>query len=168
MFLVMLSNACFMYQPRVNSPLIELLEKANKQKKQPNKISPKELANMKKTYDAASTFTAMVNKTFNKRIAYKDFELMHEAIDYDFQSNQANNNRSRRCHSKHSISDEDSDDDKPPPPCKRQKPGFKSVVTACHNESDNDDNDNDHEDNDDDFDDANEDDDDDDDGDDND
>jgi hypothetical protein len=38
---------------------------------------------MKKTYDAASAFTAMVNKTFKKSIAYKDFELMHQAIDYE-------------------------------------------------------------------------------------
>jgi hypothetical protein len=36
-----------------------------------------------------------VNKMFNKSIAYKDFELMHEAIDCDVKSNQANNNRSR-------------------------------------------------------------------------
>jgi hypothetical protein len=50
---------------------------------------------MNKTYDAASAFTAMVYKTFNKSVAYKDFELMHEAIDYDVQSNQANNYRSR-------------------------------------------------------------------------
>ncbi len=122
----------------VNSALIELLEKANKQKTQPTKISPKELANMKKTYEAASAFTAMVNKRFNKSSAYKDFELMHQAIDYDVKSNQANNNRSRQCHSKHSTFNENSDDDEPPPPCKRQKSGFKSVVTACRNESDDD------------------------------
>jgi hypothetical protein len=120
---------------------------------------------MKKTYDATSTFTAMVNKRFNKSVAYEDFELMHEAIDYDVKSNQANNNGSRQHHSKHSTSDENSDDDKPHPPCKSKKSGFKSVFTACRNESDNDNNDNNNEDNDDDFDDANEDDDDDDDGD---
>ncbi len=38
---------------------------------------------MKKTYDAASAFTSMVNKMFNKSIAYENFELMHQAIDYD-------------------------------------------------------------------------------------
>jgi hypothetical protein len=32
----------------VNSALIKLVEKANKQKTQPKRISPKELANMKK------------------------------------------------------------------------------------------------------------------------
>jgi hypothetical protein len=110
----------------------------------------------------------MVNKTFNKSGAYKNFELMHQAIDYDVKSNQANSNQSRQLHSKHSTSDENSDDDKPPPPCKRQKSGFKSIFTACHNESDNDDNDNDNEDYDVHFDDANKDDDDDYDGDDND
>jgi hypothetical protein len=123
---------------------------------------------MKKTYDAASTFAAIVNKTFNKSGAYKDFELMHQAIDYDVKSNQANKNRSRQCYSKHSTSDENSDDDEPPLPCKRQKSGFKSFFTARCNESDDDDNDNDNENNDVDFDDANKDDDDDDDGDDND
>ncbi len=71
-------------------------------------------------YDAASAFTAMVNKTFNKSGAYKDFELMHQAINYDVKSNQANNNRSRQLHSKHSTLNENSDDDEPPPPCKRQ------------------------------------------------
>jgi hypothetical protein len=125
----------------VNSALIELLEKANKRKTQPKKKSPKELANMKKSYDPASAFTAMVNKTFNKGSAYKDFELMHQAIDYDFKSNQANNNRSRQLHFEHSTSDENSDDDEPPPPCKRQKSGFKSVVTARRNECDDNDND---------------------------
>jgi hypothetical protein len=81
----------------------------------------------------------MVNKTFNKSGAYKEFELMHQAIDYNVKSNQANNNRSRQLHSKHLTSDENSDDDEPPPPCKRQKSGFKSVVTACCNEIDDDD-----------------------------
>ncbi len=80
-----------------------------------------------------------MNKTFNKSGAYKNFEIMHQAIDYDVKLNQANNNRSRQLHSKHSTSDENSDDDEPPPPCKRQKSGFKSVVTARCNESDNDD-----------------------------
>jgi hypothetical protein len=81
----------------------------------------------------------MVNKTFNKSGAYKDFELMHQAIDYDVKSNQANNNRSRQLQSKHSTFDENFDDDEPPPPCKRQKSGFTSVITACCNESDDND-----------------------------
>jgi hypothetical protein len=70
----------------VKSALIESLEKANKQKTQPKKNSPKELANMKKAYDAASAFTAMVNKMFNKSSACIDFEPMHQAIDYDVNS----------------------------------------------------------------------------------
>jgi hypothetical protein len=74
---------------------------------------------MKKTYRATSTFTAMVNKPFNKSGAYKAFELMHQAIDYDVKLNQANINRSRQRHSKHSTSNENSDDDKSPPPYKR-------------------------------------------------
>jgi hypothetical protein len=108
----------------------------------------------------------MVNETFNKNGAYKDFELMHQAIDNDIKSNQANNNQSRQLHSKHSTFDENSDDDKPSPPCKRQKSGFEYVVTARHNESDNDDDDNENEVKDVDFDDSNRDDNDDDDGDD--
>ena len=123
----------------VNSALIKFLEKANKQKTQPKENSSQELANMKITYDATSAFTAMVNKTFNKSRDYEDFELMHQAIDYDVKSNQANNNQSRQCHSKHSTSAKNSDDDKPPPPCKRQKSGFTSVITACCNESDDND-----------------------------
>ncbi len=103
----------------MNSALIKFLEKANKQKTQPKENSSQELANMKITYDATSAFTAMVNKRFNTSSAYKDFELMHQAIDYDVKSNQANNSRSRQLHSKHLSSDENSDDDKPPPPCKR-------------------------------------------------
>ncbi len=94
---------------------------------------------MKNTSDTADAYTSMVNKTFNKSGAYKVFELMHQAIDYDVKSNQANNNRLRQLHSKHSTSDENSDDDEPPPPCMRQRSGFKSVVTACRNESDDDD-----------------------------
>jgi hypothetical protein len=121
---------------------------------------------MKKTYDAASTFTAMVIKTFTNSGVYEDFKLMHQVHDYDVKSNQANNNWSRQRHSGHSTSNENSDDDEPPPPCKRQKSGFKSVVTARHNESDNDDDDNDIDNNDVDFDDTNKDDDDEDDGDD--
>jgi hypothetical protein len=89
---------------------------------------------MKKTYDTASAFTSMVNKTFNKSGAYKDFELLHQAIDYDVKLNEANNNWSRQLHSKHSNSNENSDEDKPPPSCKRQKSGFKSAVTARRNE----------------------------------
>ncbi len=81
----------------------------------------------------------MVDKTFNKSGAYEDFELMHQAIDYDVKLNQANSNQPRKLHSKHSTSDENSDDDKPPPPCKRWKSGFKSVFTARRNESDDDD-----------------------------
>ncbi len=79
----------------VNSAFIELLEKANKKKKQTKKKSPNDLANMIKTHYAASAFTAMVNKRFNKSIANKDFELMREALDYNVKSNKANNNRSR-------------------------------------------------------------------------
>jgi hypothetical protein len=94
---------------------------------------------MKKTYGAASAFTAMVNKMFNKSSACKEFKLMHQAIEYDVKSNQANKNRSRQLHSKHSTSVENSDDDEPHPPCKRQKSGFKFVITACCNESENDD-----------------------------
>jgi hypothetical protein len=94
---------------------------------------------MKKSYDAASAFTAMVNKTFNKSGAYGDFELMHQAIDYDVKSNQANKNWSRQLHSKHSTTNENFDNDEPPPPCKRQKSGFKSIITARLNEIDNDD-----------------------------
>jgi hypothetical protein len=96
-------------------------------------------------------FTAMVNKTFNKSVPYKDFELMNEATVYEVKSkNQANNKRSRG-NSKDLKSDDSYDDDKPSPPSKKQKSGFKSVITTSHEESNDDNEDNDNKDNDDDF-----------------
>jgi hypothetical protein len=61
-------------------------------------------------------FTTMVNKTFNKSIPYKDFELMNEATVYEVKSkNQANSKRSRG-NSEDLKSDDSYDDDKSPPP----------------------------------------------------
>jgi hypothetical protein len=135
----------------VNSALKELLEEANRQKKQAKQISTKELVNMKKAYDAASAFTAMVNKTFNKSIPYKDFELMNEVTINEVKSKNQANNKQSRGNSEDLKSDDSYDDDKPPPPSKKQKSGFKSVITASHEESNNDNKDNDNIDNDDNF-----------------
>ena len=60
----------------VNTFLIKSLQKADKRKKLA-KSFPKELANMKKAYDAASTFTTIMSRTFNKSVHYKDFEEMN-------------------------------------------------------------------------------------------
>ncbi len=136
----------------VNSALIELLEKANRRKKQAKKNSPKELANMKKAYVAPSAFTAMVNKTFNKSISYEDFELMNEATVYEVKSKNQANNKWSRSNSEDSKSNDSYDDDKPPPPSKKQKSGFKSVIITSHEESNNDNENNDNKENDDDFD----------------
>jgi hypothetical protein len=38
------------------------------------KIIPKEFANMKKAYDAASTFTTIMSNMLDKSVPYKDFE----------------------------------------------------------------------------------------------
>jgi hypothetical protein len=62
----------------VNTALIESLQKAEKQKKLAKKNSPKELANMKKAFDAASAFTTIMSRAFNKHIPYKDFEEMNQ------------------------------------------------------------------------------------------
>ncbi len=102
----------------VNSALIELLEKANRQKKQAKTFSPKELANMKKACDIALAFTAMVNKTFNKSVPYKDFEVMNEATVYEVKSKNQANNKWSRGDSEDSKSNDIYDDDKPPPPSK--------------------------------------------------
>jgi hypothetical protein len=60
-----------------------------------------------------------VNKTFNKSIPYKDFELMNEATIYEVKSkNQANNIQSRG-NSDDSKSNDSYDDDKLPPPSKK-------------------------------------------------
>jgi hypothetical protein len=62
----------------VNTALIESLQKAEKQKQLAKKKSPKELANMKKAFDAASAFTTVMSRTFNKSVPYKDFEKMNQ------------------------------------------------------------------------------------------
>ncbi len=60
-----------------------------------------------------------MNKTFNKSIPYKDFELMNEATIYEVKSkNQANNIQSRG-NSDDSKSNDSYDDDKLPPPSKK-------------------------------------------------
>jgi hypothetical protein len=50
-----------------------LRSKRNWQKK-----SPKELANMKKAYDAASAFTTIMSNMLDKSIPYEDFEEMNQ------------------------------------------------------------------------------------------
>jgi hypothetical protein len=61
----------------VNTFLIESLHKADKRKKLA-KSFPKELANMKKAYDAASTFTTIMNNTLDRGVPYKDFTEMNQ------------------------------------------------------------------------------------------
>jgi hypothetical protein len=107
---------------------------------------------MKKAYDAASAFAAMVNKRFNKSVPYKDFELINVATVYEIKSKNQANNKWSRGNSEHLKCDDKYDDDKPPPPSKKQKSSFKSVITTSHEESNNDNKDNYNKDNDDDFD----------------
>jgi hypothetical protein len=61
----------------VNTALIKSLQKAEKRKKLAKK-TPKELANMKKAYDAASTFTTIMSNMLDKSVPYKDFEEMSQ------------------------------------------------------------------------------------------
>jgi hypothetical protein len=44
------------------------------------KISPKELANMKKAYNIASAFTTIMSNTLDKSVPYKDFEEMNQDV----------------------------------------------------------------------------------------
>ncbi len=119
----------------VNTALIESLQKAEKQKKLAKKNSPKELPNMKKAFDAASAFTTIMSKTFNKSIPYKDFEEMSQdrlhQVNLTTQENPA-------CDGDKNPSNTSSSDDKAPPPKKKQKSSFKSVLKTCGEESDND------------------------------
>jgi hypothetical protein len=61
----------------VNKILIESLEKADKIKKIKKKPSIKEIENMKKAYNAASTFTTIMNNVLNSRKGYVDFQEMN-------------------------------------------------------------------------------------------
>jgi hypothetical protein len=62
----------------MNTALIESLQKAEKQKNLAKKNSPKELANMKKAYDAAFAFTTIMSNTLDKSVPNKDFEEMNQ------------------------------------------------------------------------------------------
>jgi hypothetical protein len=61
----------------VNTFLIKSLQKADKRKKLAKK-NPKELANMKKAYDAASVFTTIMINTLDRSIPYKDCTEMNQ------------------------------------------------------------------------------------------
>jgi hypothetical protein len=78
---------------------------------------------------------------------------MNETTVYEVKSKNQANNKWSRGNSEDSKSNDSHDDDKPLPTCKKQKSGFKSVITTSHEESNNDDEDNDNNNNDDDFDD---------------
>ncbi len=62
----------------VNRVLIELLEKAEKKKNTTTKYSIKEIENMKKIYNAASTFTTIMNKLLQKSGGYNNIEEMND------------------------------------------------------------------------------------------
>jgi hypothetical protein len=98
------------------------------------------------------TFTARVNKRFNKSVPYEDSKLMNEATVYEVEPKNQANNKWSRGNTEDSKSDDSYDDDKPPPPSKKQKSGFKSVISTSHEESNNDNEDNDNKDSDDDYD----------------
>jgi hypothetical protein len=61
----------------VNTFLIESLQKADKRQKLA-KFSPKQLANMKKAYDAASASTTIMNNTLDRSVPYEDFTEMNQ------------------------------------------------------------------------------------------
>ncbi len=62
----------------VNTFLIKSLQKTDKQKKLAKRISPKELANMKKAYDAASAFTTIMKNRLDRSIPYENFTEMNQ------------------------------------------------------------------------------------------
>jgi hypothetical protein len=61
----------------------------------------------------------MANKTFNKSVPYKDFELMKEATVYEVESKNQANNKWSKGNSEDLKSDDSYDDDEPPPPSKK-------------------------------------------------
>jgi hypothetical protein len=63
----------------VNAALMDNLKKAEKRKTLNKKISLKEFTNMNKNFDAASAFTAIVNR-LDKTDTYIDFQEIHEGI----------------------------------------------------------------------------------------
>jgi hypothetical protein len=119
----------------VNTALIESLQKAEKQKKLAKRNSPKELANIKKSYDHASTFTTIMSNTLDKSIPYKDFEEMNQdmlhQVDLTIEENPTGD-------SDENSSNNSSSEDEAPPPKKKQKSSFKSVLKTRGEESDND------------------------------
>jgi hypothetical protein len=122
----------------VNTALIESLQKAEKQKKLARKKSPKELADMKKAYDAASAFTTIMSNMLDKSVPYKDFEEINQdmlrQVNLTIEENPTGD-------SDKNSSDNSSSEDEAPPPKKKQKSSFKSVLKTSGEESD-DDNDN--------------------------
>jgi hypothetical protein len=63
----------------------------------------------------------MVNKTFNKSVPYKDFELMNEDTVYDVKSKNQANNKWSRGNSEDLKSDDSYYDYEPHPSSKKQK-----------------------------------------------
>ncbi len=90
---------------------------------------------MKKAFDAASAFTTIMSRTFNKSVPYEDFkemnqDMLHE-VNLTIQENPT-------CDGDENSSDTSSSDNKAPPPKKKQKSSFKSVLKTHGKESDND------------------------------
>jgi hypothetical protein len=122
----------------VNTALIESLQKAEKRKKLAKENSPKELTNMKKSYDAASAFTTIMSNTLDKSIPDKDFEEMNQdmlrQVNLTIEENPTGDGYEN-------SSDNSFSEDEAPPPKKKQKSSFKSVLKTHGEESDDDNND---------------------------
>ncbi len=108
----------------VNTALIKSLQKAEKRKKLAKK-TPKELANMKKAYDAASTFTTIMSNMLDKSVPYKDFEEMSQDmlcwVNLTIEENPTGDGDKN-------SSNNSSSEDEAPPPKKKWKSSFKSVL----------------------------------------
>jgi hypothetical protein len=88
-----------------------LRSKRNCQKK-----SPKELANMKKAYDAASALTTIMSNMLDKSVPYEDFEEMNQdmlrQVNLTIEENPTGEGDQN-------SSDNSSSEDKAPPPKKK-------------------------------------------------
>jgi hypothetical protein len=90
---------------------------------------------MKKTYDAASTFTTIMNNTLDRNIPYEDFTEMNQDVLH--QVNLTIEKKPTDDGDESSSEGGSSSEDEAPPPKKKQKLSFKSVLKTHGEESDN-------------------------------
>ncbi len=123
----------------VNRVLIESLEKADKQKKSTKKHSIKEIKNMKKTYNAASAFTTIMNNMLDKSVGYENFEEMNQDILHQINPTNEKTKEKTTSRKEDKPLESSNSEDKAPPPNKKRKSGLlPSMHKTDEKDSDND------------------------------